>query len=202
MADPSPLLAGRGPADRLSGWTAGSGIGRNTQCGAEREGSLERGRSGIDSVNESLVQGLEGDGHPLERGCPTGKWEKRFVMGISTTASQQRASGSCRGSRSLQPKRGWRRGDDERDGDDELLHGVLLRGVRNWLAGHVDVREAFGQNRAGEGDGERNGDDELLHRSSPKSVRSIRCPSGLARIALRTRVRWTRRAHFPNSEWL
>src|SRR5262245_40262521 len=134
MADPSPLLAGRDPADLLSVWTAGSGKGRKTQCGVESEGSLERGRSGIDSVNESLVQGLEGDGHPLERGCPTGKF--------------------------------------------------------------------FGQNRAGEGDGERNGDDELLHRGSPKSVRSIRCPSGLARIALRTRVRWTRRAHFPNSEWL
>jgi hypothetical protein len=29
-----------------------------------------------------------------------------------------------------------------------------------------------------------------------------RCPSGLARIALRTRVRWTRAARFPNSEWL
>jgi hypothetical protein len=30
----------------------------------------------------------------------------------------------------------------------------------------------------------------------------IRCPSGLARIALRTSVRWTLGAHFPNSEWL
>jgi hypothetical protein len=74
MADPSPLLAGRDPANVLSVWGEGSGKRGKTQCGVESEGSLERGRS--DSVNESLVEGLEGDGHPLESGCPTGKREE------------------------------------------------------------------------------------------------------------------------------
>jgi hypothetical protein len=74
MADPSPLLAGRDPADVLSVFGEGSYKGGKTQCGVESEGSFERGRS--DSVNESLVKGLEGDGHPLESRCPTGKWEK------------------------------------------------------------------------------------------------------------------------------
>ena len=126
MADPSPLLAGRDPADVLSVWGEGSGKGSKAQCRVESAVSFERGRSAIDSVNESPVKGLEGNGHPLESGCPTGKRE-------------------------------------------EVCHGNLdhcLNGSE--LAGHVDVREAFGQNRAGGGDDERNGDNELLHRGSPK----------------------------------
>jgi hypothetical protein len=76
MADPSPLLAGRDPADVLSVRGEGSGKGRKTQRGVESAVGLERDRSEIDSVNESLVKGLEGEGHPLESGCPTGKWEE------------------------------------------------------------------------------------------------------------------------------
>jgi hypothetical protein len=76
MADPSPLLAGRDPADVLSVWGEGSSKGRKTQCGVESAVRLERDRSVIDSVNESPVKGLEGVRHPLESGCPTGKREE------------------------------------------------------------------------------------------------------------------------------
>jgi hypothetical protein len=76
MADPSPLLAGRDPASVLSCWGEGSGKGSKAQGGVESAVSLERGRNAFDSVNESVVEGLEGDGHPLESGCPTGKWEE------------------------------------------------------------------------------------------------------------------------------
>ena len=74
MTGPSPLLAGRDPANVLSVWGEGSGKRGKIQCGVESEGSLERG--GSHSVNESLVKGLEGEGHPLESGCPTGKWKE------------------------------------------------------------------------------------------------------------------------------
>jgi hypothetical protein len=76
MADPSPLLAGRDPADVLSVWGEGSDKGRKTQRGVESAVSLERDRSVVDSLYESPVKGLEGDGYPLEGGCPTGKWEE------------------------------------------------------------------------------------------------------------------------------
>ena len=76
MADPSPLLAGRDPADVLSCWREGSGKESKAQGGVESAVSLERGRSTFDSVNESPVKGLEGDGHPLESGCPIGKREE------------------------------------------------------------------------------------------------------------------------------
>ena len=76
MADPSPLLAGRDPADVLSVWGEGSGKGSKAQCRVESAVSLERGRSAFDSVNESLVKHLKGDGHALESGCPTGMWEE------------------------------------------------------------------------------------------------------------------------------
>ena len=84
MADPSPLLAGRDPADVLSVFGEGSGKGRKTQRGVESAVSLERDRSVVDSVNESLVKGLEGDRHPLERAGAQQGGGKRFVMGTST----------------------------------------------------------------------------------------------------------------------
>jgi hypothetical protein len=74
MDGPSPLLTGRDPANVLSVWGEGSGKGGKTQRGVESEGGLERGRS--DSVNECLVEGLEGDGYPLESGRPTEKREE------------------------------------------------------------------------------------------------------------------------------
>ena len=75
MTDPSPLLAGREPASVLSVFGEGS-EGRKTQRGVESESSLDCGRSQLKSVDESLVKGLEGEGHPLESGCPAGKWEE------------------------------------------------------------------------------------------------------------------------------
>ena len=76
MADPSPLLAGRDPADVLSVWGEGSGKGSKAQCRVESAVSFERAPSAFDSVNKSPVEGLEGNGHPLESGRPTGKREE------------------------------------------------------------------------------------------------------------------------------
>src|SRR5512143_3204044 len=65
---------------------------------------------------------------------------------------------------------GGRRGDDQSDGDHELLHGsypfrVRVRGRA--LAAHVAVGESVGEDRRGRGDDQGDGEDELLHGGSP-----------------------------------
>src|SRR5262245_48694835 len=62
-------------------------------------------------------------------------------------------------------------GNDERDGEDELLHGGISFSCSveapGLAAGAVGVWEAFGHHGGGGGDDQGNGDNKLLHESFP-----------------------------------